>query len=83
MYLHLGNGAVARKDEIIGVFDLDNSSQSYLTREFLAKSEQSDCVINAAGAELPKSFVVTGQRVYLCQFNSSTLAKRSETPGFS
>ena len=31
MYLHLGAGAVVRKDSIVGVFDLDNTSQSHLT----------------------------------------------------
>ena len=81
MYLHLGNGAVARKDDIVGVFDLDNSSQSRLTREFLAKSERQGRVVNAAGAELPKSFVLSGRKVYLCQFNSSTLAKRGAGSG--
>ena len=81
MYLHLGNNAVVRKDEIVAVFDLDNSSQSHLTRDYLAKAEQSGRVVNAAGAELPKSFVIAGQRIYLCQFNSSTLAKRGMGTG--
>ena len=36
MYLHLGAGAVVRKDSIVGVFDLDNTSQSHLTRKYLA-----------------------------------------------
>lgn len=86
MYLQLGNNAVVRKSEILAIFDLDNTSQSRLTREYLAEAEKAGSVVNAAGAELPKSFVVCaaphgGQRVYLCQFNSSTLSKRSETPG--
>ena len=78
MYLHLGNGFVVRKDEILAVFDLDNSSQSHLTRDFLARAEQAGNVVNAAGAELPKSFVIAGRNVYLCQYNSSTLAKHHE-----
>ena len=78
MYLHLGNGYVVRKNEVVAVFDLDNSSQSQRTREFLARAEQAGNIVNTAGAELPKSFVVVGPRVYLCQFNSSTLAKHYE-----
>ena len=35
-YLHLGKGAVVRDDEIVGVFDLDITSQSHLTRKYLA-----------------------------------------------
>lgn len=86
MYLHLGNDVVVRKQEIVGVFDLDNTSQSALTRRYLAAAEKAGAVVNAAGDELPKSFVVCaapdgGQRVYLSQLNSSTLSKRSETTG--
>ena len=81
MYLHLGNDVVVRKDTIVGVFDLDNTSQSALTRRYLSSAERSGAVINAAGDELPKSFVVTlddelTERVYISQLACSTLAKR-------
>ena len=84
MYLHLGNDVVVRKRDVVGIFDLDNTSQSALTRRFLAAAEKSGSVVNAAGDELPKSFVVCAaggarQTVYLSQLNSSTLLKRSET----
>ena len=86
MYLHLGNDVIIRKAEVLGVFDLDNTSQSRLTRAFLAEAERCGAVVNAAGTELPKSFLVcqteTGQRVYLSQLNSSPLMKRSESAGF-
>lgn len=85
MYLHLGNDVAVRKKDILGVFDLDNSSQSLLTRRFLVRAEKAGQVVNAAGAELPKSFVLCAeggrQTVYLCQLNASTLQKRSESPG--
>ncbi len=87
MYLHLGNDIVVRKSDIIGVFDLDITSQSALTRRYLAAAEKAGSVVNAAGDELPKSFVVCGengtQTVYLSQLNSSTLYKRSETEKLS
>lgn len=86
MYVHLGNEIAVRKTDILGVFDLDNSSQSHLTKKYLAAAEKAGQVVNAAGEELPKSFVLCAekgrdQRVYLCQFNSSTLLKRSEGRG--
>ena len=85
MYLHLGNDVVVRKTDILGVFDLDNSSQSVITRKFLAAAERAGHVVNAAGGELPKSFVLCagrgGQTVYLCQLNASTLQRRSESFG--
>ena len=86
MYLHLGNDVAVRKDEIIGIFDLDNTSQSIVTRKYLSAAEKNGSVVNAAGLELPKSFVVCNhngtQIVYLCQLNSSTLRSRSDSLGF-
>ena len=87
MYLHLGNDVVVRKRDVLAVFDLDNSSQSHLTRAYLSAAEKRGEVVNAAGTELPKSFVVCtdGERqtIYLSQLNSSTLLKRSETEQIS
>ena len=85
MYLHLGNSYVVRKSDVLAVFDMDNSSQSHLTRRFLSAAEKNGCVVNAAGDELPKSFVVCADRgrqtVYLSQLNASTLLRRSENSG--
>ena len=86
MYLHLGNDIVVRQNEILAVFDLDNTSQSYQTRGYLSAAEKAGRVVNAAGDEIPKSFVVCvgadgQQTVYLSQLNSSTLLKRSENLG--
>ena len=85
MYLHLGNDYVVRKSSILAIFDLDNSSQSHLTRQFLLKAEKAGQVVSASGRELPKSFVVCAengrQSVYLSQLNASTLLRRSESRG--
>ncbi len=79
-YLHLGKGCVVRDDEIVGVFDLDVTSQSHLTRKYLAAAEKAGQVETAA-EELPKSFVVCeGQgrrRLVLSPMNTATLLKRS------
>ena len=86
-YLHLGKGTVVPSAAIVGIFDLDITSQSHLTRAFLSAAEKRGEVVNAAGSELPKSFVLCddGKRrtVYLSQLNSSTLLKRSETEQLS
>ena len=81
MYLHLGKGSVISTDEIIGIFDLDITSQSHLTRSFLAAAEKAGQVINAA-EDIPKSFVVCAggeRKVYLSQMASSTLLRRAES----
>ena len=40
MYLHLGKGTVVPKNNIIGIFDLDITSQSHLTRKYLQMAEK-------------------------------------------
>ena len=79
-YLHLGKGCVVRDDEIVGVFDLDVTSQSHLTRKYLAAAEKAGQVETAA-EELPKSFVVCAgkgqRRLVLSPMNTATLLKRS------
>ena len=57
MYLHLGNGRIINTETLIGIFDLDITSQSYITRKFLTMSEKAALVINAA-EDIPKTFVV-------------------------
>ena len=57
MYLHLGQNTIVHDGEIIGIFDLDITSQSHRTREYLNRAERSGQVVNVS-EELPKSFVV-------------------------
>ena len=82
MYLHLGKGTVIPKKDIVGIFDLDITSQSHLTRRFLRQAEQTGEVVNAA-EDLPKSFVVCNEKgkntVILSQLAASTLLRRSES----
>lgn len=83
MYLHLGSETVVRISEITGIFDLENTSVSKLTRDFLAKAQKSGMVVNVS-EELPKSFVVcsskkNGARVYISQISPATLKKRASS----
>ncbi len=82
MYLHIGKGNVINGDTIIGIFDLDITSQSHLTRKYLNLAEKAGQVINAA-EDIPKSFVVcsegTERRVYLSQMATATLLRRWES----
>ena len=45
MYLHLGQSVVVPHKEILGIFDLDNSSYSHLTRKFLERAEREGRVV--------------------------------------
>jgi len=86
MYLHLGSNVSVPYADVVGIFDLDNSSTSRITREFLAAAEREGMVINV-GEDLPKSIVVccpegSWQRVYISPLASSTLLHRAESKDF-
>lgn len=80
MYLHLGQDTVVRTDEVVGIFDLENTSISKITKAFLSKAEKAGQVFNVS-YELPKSFVICAKGkasvVYITQISSATLKKRS------
>ena len=80
MYLHLGGEYVVKEEEVIGIFDLDTSTVSKHTRNFLNKKEKEKKVINVS-FELPKSFILVGdkqnEKIYISQISSATLNKRS------
>ena len=79
MYLHLGQSIVVPEASVIGVFDLDNTTASRITRKFLSQAEEAGRVISVS-TELPKSFVVCSEgsehKIYLSQLSSQTLLKR-------
>ena len=81
MYLHLGQETVIKTSDIIGIFDLDNTTISKGTKKLLAKAQQEGQVINVTD-ELPKTFVlcsgVSGNKVYISQISSATLRKRTK-----
>ena len=59
MYLHLGQNVVVPEADVIGIFDLDNTTGSHITRKFLNDAEKAGRVVSVSD-ELPKSFVVCG-----------------------
>lgn len=79
MYLHLGENTVVRTDSIIGIFDMDTSTISKWTKDYLSNATKNKRVINVS-MELPKSFVVCNKnneiKVYVSQISSQTLMKR-------
>lgn len=78
MYLHLGNNYVIPEREIIGIFDMDNTTVSKHTRNLLRLAEK-DKRVTAVTNDLPKSFVLCRDgSVYLCQISPSALAGRAE-----
>ena len=86
MYLHLGQAVVVAHKNILGIFDLDNSSWAYKTREFLERAEQEGRVVSVSD-DLPRSFVLVGEEsgpptVYISQLSPAALLRRTESNWF-
>lgn len=87
MYLHLGSSVVIRQRDVVGIFDLDNTTSSRITRDFLTQAQRAGQVVTV-GDDLPKSFLLcrdgAGEiTVYLSQLSLATLLKRMESGGFT
>lgn len=86
MFLHLGEDVLVKKEDIVGIFDLDTSTVKKDTRDYLTAAERMGDVINVS-YELPKSFIVcrdksrkSGRRVYISQISTASLLKRAKQP---
>lgn len=86
MFLHIGRDMIVRNDDIIGIFDIETTSTSKISREYLTPSPEKKII--SVTHELPKSFIVcrgglnnknytqNETKVYVSQISSSTLLKR-------
>ena len=81
MYIHLGGEIAVPRKSVFGIIDLDNTTYSKHTRNFLTLQEKQHRVINVC-EDIPKSFVLCEERgaviVYISQISSQTLLKRFE-----
>lgn len=79
MYLHLGNNTVVNDRDIIGIFDMDNTTISKHTRKYLSHRTKDNQVVNVS-MDLPKSYIVCSKKgkvtVYVSQLSPKTLQKR-------
>ena len=76
MYIHLGEKTVINDREIIGIFDIENTTVSKITRDYLSKNEKKKNVYYVS-ADLPRSFIVCeGRRIFVSHLSPGTVAKR-------
>ena len=83
-YIDLGGERVVRADRLIGVFDIDNTTVSRHTRDFLNGREKAGQVENLA-SDIPVSFIMcadpvrtyTSRKTPDCEVYLSQYAPRS------
>lgn len=80
MFLHIGGDVVIPMKNIIAIFDIESTTISKDTKEFLKIAEE-EGFITAISNDLPKSFIITEtdkkSKIYLSPISSVTLQKRS------
>ena len=81
MYLHLGQDVVVKMEQVVGIFDMENSTVSGITRQYLTLAQKQGRVVNVS-MEMPKTFIVCSDKdqqitVYISQISAATLRKRT------
>ena len=84
MYLHIGNNYSVEMKNIIGVFDIENTTVEKCNKILLDRAEKEHhCVYTTY--EMPKSFIIAMKNgiemVYISQLSASTLRKRINSGG--
>ena len=87
MYLHAGQDFIVNTRDIIGVFDLETSTdagqKAKLTDEFFRRAQNEGAVVDISGA-MPKSFILTdfsGETIYISQLSTAALKRRAGRRG--
>jgi hypothetical protein len=57
MYLHVGNNRNIRIKSVVGIFDMDNTTVSNITRKYL-NLKQKSMLVESVAEEIPKSFIL-------------------------
>lgn len=79
MFLHIGSDIVIPLKNIIAILDIDTTTLSKDTREFLKTAEE-EGFVHTISEDIPRSFVITEEekksKIYLSPISSVTLQKR-------
>ena len=84
MYLHIGNNYSVDVRDVVGIFDIENTTVEKCTKKLLERAEKEHhCIYTTY--EMPKSFIIAMkngiERVYISQLSASTLSKRINSGG--
>lgn len=80
MFIHIGGERVVTDDEVIGIFDMDNTTTEKKTIDYLNNAQKKNTVVNVSELEIPKSFIVCsgkqGNRIFISPNTVGTILKR-------
>ncbi|NMB33183.1 MAG: DUF370 domain-containing protein [Clostridium sp.] len=80
MFLHIGGEYVVLTKNIIAIMDMETTTVSKSTKEFLTVAEE-EGFVESISNEIPKSFIITEvdkkSKIFLSPISSITLQKRT------
>jgi hypothetical protein len=79
MIVHIGNEIAIKSSDVVGIFDIENTSTGSITREFLNHFGTVSEVVNVS-YDMPKSFILCQSKdkkvLYITNVSVSTLKNR-------
>jgi hypothetical protein len=81
MYLFIGGSTIVRTRDIVGIFDLDTSTISQTTKNFVRMCEKNG-LSDSATPNLPKSFILSAEnpsqfKIQYSQISAKVLIERN------
>ena len=73
MYIHIGNDFIVNKKKVIGIFDIENTSTSHITKDFLNANSN---IMAEISQEMPKSFLLCDENILVSNISVATIKKR-------
>ncbi|MDZ7673139.1 MAG: DUF370 domain-containing protein [Halanaerobiales bacterium] len=77
MFLHIGKGHMIKKEDVVFIGDMESTKDSKITQEFFDIIREEGFIINNFEDEA-RSYILTGEKIYLSIISSTTLKKRME-----
>ena len=77
MYIHLGSDVTVSDDDIIGIFDIERTSVEKSVNEYLSRCQKNGSIYYVS-LDMPKSFVVCSDCVYVTNVGAGTLKGRGK-----
>lgn len=79
MYLQVGTEKFITTENIIGIFDLDNTTVSKASRDYINNAEKQG-EVETVSFDLPKSFILCNEKgkrkIYISPYSTGTIFKR-------
>ncbi len=79
MYINIGQNVLIKKNNITAIFDIETTTGSEITRNFLGKATKRQEIVSVT-EDLPRSMIIYSENgkntIYVSSFSTSLLKKR-------